>query len=215
MKVIRFVLKNNFMVLFFMLCFMLLSQAAVFPNGQIMRFFFPLSLILVSMGAIISISPDRRRKVYAYILGGGGIVFQVLGYFVEAVWYQDIYLLYTITFYTYIQWRVLRFLLSTPEVNQNTFYAAFSGYMLIGINCALIMIAIMITIPNAYNNMEATDWKNAFYYSFMTLTTVGYGDITPEHPVAKVLSMFLGMAGQFYLTVVMALLISKYTNSKA
>jgi len=48
------------------------------------------------------------------------------------------------------------------------------------------------------------------YLSFETITTLGYGDITPNSPFAKNVAIFLSFAGQLYLTMIIALLMGKY-----
>jgi len=57
------------------------------------------------------------------------------------------------------------------------------------------------------------EFEKFIYYSFVTLTTVGYGDITPASSGAKVLTIFLCVAGQLYLTVLVGLIIGKYISN--
>jgi voltage-gated potassium channel Kch len=51
----------------------------------------------------------------------------------------------------------------------------------------------------------AVDW---IYFSFITLTTVGYGDITPVHPIARTLAVGEALTGQLYLAVMIARLVA-------
>jgi len=51
-----------------------------------------------------------------------------------------------------------------------------------------------------------------FYFSFITLTTVGYGDITPIHPFSRSLAALEGLTGQLYLTVLVASLVSLHIS---
>jgi voltage-gated potassium channel Kch len=52
---------------------------------------------------------------------------------------------------------------------------------------------------------------NAFYFSFITLTTVGYGDITPVSPIARMLAVMEAMTGTLFLGVLIARLVSLYS----
>ena len=50
------------------------------------------------------------------------------------------------------------------------------------------------------------------YYAFVCLTTVGFGDITPNLPLSRIISVCTAIAGPLYLAVVMGVLISRYTG---
>ena len=72
-----------------------------------------------------------------------------------------------------------------------------------------------LTIPQAFRLPEdlAGGGPDALqrllmYFSFITLTSTGYGDITPVHPVARLLAMFEALAGQLYLAITLARLVS-------
>jgi hypothetical protein len=73
------------------------------------------------------------------------------------------------------------------------------------------------TDPNSINvrdeNVLAT--TDLIYFSFDTITTLGYGDITPNSPLTKNVAVFLSFAGQIYLTMVIALLMGKYLRGKS
>jgi hypothetical protein len=56
-------------------------------------------------------------------------------------------------------------------------------------------------------NIDALQ-RQLTYFSFITLTTTGYGDITPVHPLARTLAIFEALAGQLYLVITLARLVS-------
>jgi Ion channel len=87
-------------------------------------------------------------------------------------------------------------------------------YLLLGAIWALLYQLVALTIPEAFRlteefagNPEALQ-RQLSYFSFITLTTTGYGDITPVHPVARLLVMFEALAGQLYLAVTLARLVA-------
>jgi hypothetical protein len=67
--------------------------------------------------------------------------------------------------------------------------------------------AFAFNTPTAGQTMDGT---NSFYYSFVTLSTVGYGDITPVSPIARMLSIMESMTGSLYVAVLIARLVSLY-----
>ncbi len=59
---------------------------------------------------------------------------------------------------------------------------------------------------------ETMEGFNAFYFSFITLSTVGYGDITPVSKVARMLAAMEAMTGLFYMAVLIARLVALYST---
>ena len=69
---------------------------------------------------------------------------------------------------------------------------------------------------SSFNNISGPDLKTFLYFSFTTLTTVGYGDISPVHPIARSLANFEALLGQLYPAILIARLVSmEFESSKA
>jgi hypothetical protein len=88
-------------------------------------------------------------------------------------------------------------------------------YLLLGAIWALLYQTVALTIPEAFRLPEGVSGGDPdalqhllMYFSFITLTTIGYGDITPVHPVARTLTMLEGLAGQLYPAITLARLVS-------
>jgi len=91
---------------------------------------------------------------------------------------------------------------------------AVAGYLLLGLSCAYAYALIDILIPGAFQ-MPAADLQSrkaqsdAFlYFSIVTLTTLGYGDITAVHPVARSVVMMEALLGQLYPAILIARLVT-------
>ena len=105
---------------------------------------------------------------------------------------------------------------ATKEVGLNVVILAISGYLLIGIIGALINTILLAYDPGAINIDSGTDrFSSVIYYSFITLTTIGYGEIVPQTVIARSISIFLGAAGQIYLTVIIAMIVGKYLSFRS
>ena len=102
------------------------------------------------------------------------------------------------------------------DVFTSTLLCAVNSYLLIGLTLSILFIILDTFAPNSFNNVsqEANEFSTFIYYSFVTLTTLGYGDITPATPLARSLSSFTALFGQLYLVTIMAFLIGKYLNAK-
>jgi Ion channel len=87
-------------------------------------------------------------------------------------------------------------------------------YLLLGGIWALLYQLVVLTIPQAFRLPEGLAGDpNALqrlfmYFSFITLTTTGYGDISPVHPMARLLTMFEALVGQLYPAITLARLVS-------
>lgn len=78
-------------------------------------------------------------------------------------------------------------------------------------------IAILINFrPNAYNGLDAatTQFQDIFYFTFVTLTTLGYGEITPQIPIAKSLAILISTSGQLYIAIIIAMLVGKFAGNQ-
>ena len=129
----------------------------------------------------------------------------------------DFYLSFIIyiLFYMFVAYRLLKMILVTAAVNAGVLYAAILVYLFVGIIGGYLFMLIENAVPGSLNNLELTNITNPskfFYFSFITLSTLGYGDITPSLAPARALSMILSTAGPLYLTVLVALLVSRFDH---
>jgi len=96
------------------------------------------------------------------------------------------------------------------RVNEHRILGAVSGYLLLGLTWATIYGLVEAVYPGAFvRNVASGDRRDWIYYSFVTLTTTGYGDITPVHPVARTLAILEALVGQLYPAILIARLVSQ------
>jgi voltage-gated potassium channel Kch len=68
--------------------------------------------------------------------------------------------------------------------------------------------------PHAFSgNLDPSDKADLRYYSYVTMTTLGYGDIVPVSQIARASAVFFSLIGQIYLAVVIALIVGKYVSA--
>lgn len=107
-------------------------------------------------------------------------------------------------------------LVTCVKLNNDTILNAINGYLFLGFFGASMASVLELLKESAFSFASSITVFHVFekfiYYSFVTLTTVGYGDITPNSSGAKVLTIFLCVSGQLYLTVLVGLIIGKYIS---
>lgn len=128
-------------------------------------------------------------------------------------------LLLEICFFTLVTITVLRFVFSYKRINADKIYGGICGYLLIGIIWALIYTTIENAMPNSFefSGIYSGDYRylfthrfylgNLIYFSFVTLTTIGYGDIYPISMVARLLASLEAVTGQIYIAVLIGRLV--------
>ena len=108
----------------------------------------------------------------------------------------------------YLIWKQVLF---TGAVDTNKIIGSICIYLLLGLVWAFGYLITETLFPGSFNGLDHEVWQNNLqqftYYSMVTLTTVGYGDITPEQPVAHFLAYMEGITGIFYTTVLVASLL--------
>lgn len=125
-----------------------------------------------------------------------------------------------VVFYSYAIMRVLGYVLRAESVTKDTLYGGLSVYLLLGIGWSAVYSTLEIAFPGSFNLTKATTEVGAhgglelIYFSFVTLTTLGYGDVTPITDRARSLAIFQTITGQLYLTVMVARLVSMYRPAR-
>jgi Ion channel len=103
-------------------------------------------------------------------------------------------------------------------VTSHRIQGAIVVYLLIGLAWAAAFELVHHVSPGAFHLPSGTSAPRPthgfLYFSFVTLTTLGYGDITPLHPVARSLAMVEAVTGQLYLTILIARLVSMQLESR-
>jgi hypothetical protein len=95
------------------------------------------------------------------------------------------------------------------EVGFDTLFASISGYILLGIILGITSFLYQSSFAGSYEGNIDPSRYNAYYYAFTTMSTLGYGDIVPKSSGAKGLSILITLIGQFYMVIVMGIIIGK------
>ena len=121
------------------------------------------------------------------------------------------FLLVTITF-------TLRQVVVGTEINANRLVGAICVYLMLGVIWALAYSLLELATPGSFGGVTAgqdAGWDSEWlYFSFVTLTTLGYGDILPLSALARALAYMEAVTGQFYVAILVAGLVSAYISDR-
>ncbi len=173
--------------------------------------------LLFNILILSSLFTIKRNKNLLFSLG---VITIVSGHFFA--WFFHYKHLNSITdflkiiFFSVIVAKLVFQVMKSKNVDGKVIFESINVYLLISIIGSLIALIIMAYNPDAFvfNTAETHYFSDFFYFSIVTTTTLGYGDIIPASSAAKLLSMFLAIGGQLYLTIILALLIGKYLANK-
>lgn len=175
----------------------------------------PLWVFRLCMSAVLlfSIFSLEKVKLYFFLIG---FVAAALDWFSDMGQYSALGpLLKTVTFafvFLVVGSLMIKFL-KQKEVGLYSLLEAINGYLLLGILFSSITFLLYTLAPESYQSTNGNIARNdLFYYSMITLTTTGYGDVLPVTAAAKNLAMIIAVCGQIYVAFLVGVLVGKYTN---
>jgi hypothetical protein len=113
---------------------------------------------------------------------------------------------------------IMVFMIKSEEVNREVIYAAILLYLLVALMWAFVYTFLELVDPTSFNITlsQPQGYLLVFqYYSFVTITTLGYGDIAPVTEVAKAFAALEALVGQLYLVIVVAWLVGMHVSKKS
>jgi hypothetical protein len=109
---------------------------------------------------------------------------------------------------------VVSSVLRAGTVTRHQIEGAIAAFLLLGLAWANAYEWLALHNPSAFRGLGAADAMQWPYYSFVTLTTVGYGDITPVSPGARSLAVSEALTGQMYVAILISRLVSLSLQSR-
>ncbi len=205
--------QNNFVYLFISLILFLFTAAVVAEFSNLFsKEAFSLIIILMMLAGFKSLQTRIAWKRTLYVLIPLFVVLSALDTFFN----EKIYLLLVLTtlllFFIGCFVMAFRQVLFVGDIDGNKIIGSLTLYILIGLIWAVIYMLIISLDPTAFSGLEVTNWKEGFsrfaYYSFVTLTTLGYGDILPANHIAEFFISMEAILGVFYIAIIVSSLIS-------
>jgi len=177
-----------------------------------------MTLVLVS--GVLAVGGRRRTLILGVIL----VLPALTGKWINHYWPEqasvEFFYVTGLIFLIFLIWEFLQFILRAPRVNSEVICAGLCIYLLLGLMWMFAYLLVARAVPDAFafNAGSAADQSlqgaSAFYFSFTTLSTVGYGDITPVSHVARMLATMESITGTLYVAVLISRLVALYSSEQ-
>ena len=154
----------------------------------------------------------NRSRFVTYIIFVLVILLMIVGGLVlDRTGFSYTHLLLLLCFFVWMTWLAARQVLFTGSITSNDIVGAICIYMLLGLIWAMLYLFLAEAVPGAFNGLPQAPWLENFsaaiYFSFVTITTLGFGDISPVLPLARFLVFMEAIVGVFYMAILVASLI--------
>jgi hypothetical protein len=212
-KRVDWVEHHRFFLLLLATLFVLLIPAFS-GKGALANIFFIISMSFLFIQSMIVASAGKVKR--------SGLRYAVVAVMIIVFWLEPagikhhvlalIQLCLLAIFFVFVTIFLVKFLSKSTRVTMNMIIAAINIYLLIGIIFGSLAFLLYEIYPAAYNFPESTtvpDFTVFIYYSFITMSTVGYGDITPLIPETRTLAYMTAITGQLYVAIIIAFLVGK------
>lgn len=178
------------------------------------RLLYKLSYSIIFFVSALSLKNTRRAMVLAAL---GSFAVMWLSDLLHMSLLEAISQLAVVLFFIIIVLKLLIQIAGSKEVDSAVILESISGYLLLGVLFTFLSTFVSHMDPSAFyfpggGNPNPSD---LMYFSFVTLTTLGYGDVLPILPQARSLALLIAVSGQLYLTIVIAILVGKFLISKS
>ena len=204
--------KNRFLVLL-LSTILTLVLPAFFGDGPLSELIFVITLSFLFIQSTVVAEVRKSRKIPIRII----VISMMVLIWLKPAGYDSIYidlvkLSFIVAFFIFVVIFLMRFIAKSKTVDVNVLITSINIYLLAGIIGASLCLAFYQLYPDAYNfpaYIGLPVFVHFLYYSFITMSTVGYGDITPRIPETQTLAYLLSISGQLYVAIIIAFLIGK------
>lgn len=179
------------------------------------RFLLELTTATLLLAAVFAATDHSHRRRTVILFAGLAALPNALSIWGLSFPGLDLGPLMAAVFAGYATFRSLGVVLRSRRVTGDVLAGALAAYVMAGLSFAVVFGVIEAGAPGAFSlASRRTEFADLVYFSFVTLLTVGYGDVTPALPLARALALFEGLFGVVYTTMVMAALVAAYLGGR-
>lgn len=182
------------------------------------RILMDIFLTAIFVSIIYTIKLQKAQRIIAIILVLPLIIATWASYFIEFTTLGLATRIFGALFFAHAVLNILRTIYKSSEISRETIYAAVDAYLLLALMWAFIYSILEMVVPGSFafpDQRYRGELLPFEYFSFITITTLGYGDITPLTDKASALAIFEAVVGQIYMVVLVAWLVGMHVSRRS
>ena len=210
-------LRRRFVFLLATLLFML-AVVPFLESWRSLTTFFNIFLSAVLVSAVYVLSQKIRDFVAAVVLAIPMLLSIWSDYFTLSDALFSVGRICGVLFFALTIFHILRHIFQQQEVTRDTIAGAAAVYLLFALMWAFIYVVLERLQPGSFatSSVQPLEGTNIFiYFSLVTITTLGYGDIVPVTYITRSLAALEAVVGQLYLVVLVSWLVGMYVSKKS
>lgn len=180
-------------------------------HGRLYNILFTLVYIFAALAV------GREKKYYIWLAGAAIFLewfSEMFGFYLVNEISKSLSLLFFILIVVNFIARIAR----AKNVDAKVIFDAINGYLLLALVFGIVVSLMMNADSQAFSfsdsvsarEMDGSNFSDYIYYTLVTITTLGYGEIVPQAPYAKSLATLISISGQFYVAILVALIVGKF-----
>ncbi len=213
----RFLHKRKYELLLFALILHLFIGVFQYDLLFYRNVIWPINMILLGIASVgVFIRKGKWKNIVRNVLFVFVVIMPIgLAFFGHQPNYFFVLNIIYVIFFLLIFWEVMAFLIKPSYINADIISASACGYFLL-IEISVFLLQLFVyQDTNSFKGVSyasnAETFMDLVYFSSITITSIGFGDITPHTHLTKLITSFFGIVGQFYSVVLVGILISKFS----
>lgn len=171
--------------------------------------------VIIGCLFISSRERDQKRIIFFFSLTGAILIFSPLIWEGLNFFNYTLFILFFL-FHILITYHIIRLLWNTHLVDKRTIFGMMSGFISLGFIGLFIFLSLELVHPGSFSGLSMEEGvsltDNLMYFSYITLMTIGYGEILPVTLLAQKATILIGLLGQFYLVILTAIIVGKFLS---
>ena len=201
------------LVLLILFMFVLVPSMSLGKGGQV---FIKIVYSIMLLTGVLSVAKNKKHLILIGIFAGIGLLLNWLSKVYPTTPVLIAHDLGGVFFNLFFAFVILIKTFKQGEITIQRIEGSIVVYLLIGLMFSYLFHAVYLFAgASSFNNISGTDLKEFLYFSLTSLTTMGYGDITPVYPLARSLANFEALIGQLYPAILIARLVTMEFESSS